>query len=187
MARTDQTPTPAKYAATTRLLHWLVALMVVAMIPVGVAMQTEGLPRARQDLLFILHKNGGVILLALVLFRLVWRARHPAPPLPASVPRWQARVAGLTHAALYVLLLVMALSGYVRVVAGGFPVEMLEAVGVPLLVPRSDALAGVAQNVHSYTRFGLVALIALHIAAGLRHLMQRDGVFARIWPPVGGR
>lgn len=187
MARTNQTPTPAKYAATTRLLHWLVALMVMAMIPVGVAMQTEGLPRARQDLLFVLHKNGGVILLALVLLRLVLRALHRAPPLPASVPRWQMRVAGLTQAALYVLLLIMALSGYVRVAAGGFPVEMLEAIGMPPLVPRSDALAGVAQNIHSSARFWLVALIALHIAAGLKHLMQRDGVFARIWPPVGGR
>ncbi|SDX15213.1 cytochrome b [Roseicitreum antarcticum] len=178
---------PLKYAATTRLLHWLVALMVLAMIPIGIYMQTEGLPRAQQNLLFVMHKNGGVILLALVLLRLVWRATHRAPSLPASLPRWQVRAAGLTQAALYILLLVMALSGYVRVAAGGFPIEMLDAIGMPSLVPRSDSLAGVAKTIHSYARFGLIALVALHVAAGLKHLVQRDGVFSRIWPPVGGR
>jgi cytochrome b561 len=175
----------ARYSALTRLLHWLVALMVVATIPIGVIMQTEGQDRSTQDLLFILHKNGGVILLLLVLLRIVWRAVHPAPSLPASMPGWQVAAAKMVHWGLYGLLLVMAISGYVRVAAGGFPIEMLDALGVPKLVPRSETLAQTAQTVHSTARFGLVALILLHVAAALKHLVQRDGVFGRIWPPLG--
>ena len=182
---TDPTPRPARYAATSRALHWVVALMVLTTIPVGVIMQQDGLSRDLQNTLFILHKNGGVIILLLVLARLAWRVYAPAPPLPASISSMQARIAHLVHGTLYVLLLVMAISGYVRVRAGGFPIEMLDALGLPGFVPRSDALADTAKWVHATARYALAALILAHIAAGLNHLRQRDGVFARIWPPFG--
>lgn len=177
---------PIRYPALTRSLHWLVAIMVIATMPIGMAMQQEGLARPTQDLLYILHKNGGVILLLLVLLRLVWRARHPAPPMPASLPGWQVAVAKLTHWLLYGLLLVMAISGYIRVAAGGFPIEMLDALGIPKLVPRSDSLAETAKAIHGTARFGLALLILMHIGAALQHLLiKRDGVFGRIWPPFG--
>lgn len=176
---------PPRYPALTRFLHWAVALMVLATSPIGVIMLTEGLARPVQDRLFILHKNGGVLILLLVLVRIFWRVLYPAPPLPASMPGWQVTVAKAAHWALYAALLVMAVSGYVRVAAGGFPIEMLDALGVPRLVPRSDALAQSAKFIHANARFVLVALILLHVGAGLKHLFQRDGVFSRIWPPFG--
>lgn len=179
----NSTARPTRYAATSRALHWIVALMVLTTIPVGVIMLQDGLSRDLRNALFILHKNGGVIILLLVALRLVWRARRPAPPLPDSVPPLQARIAHLAHGALYALLLVMAISGYVRVRAGGFPVEMLDAIGLPGLVPRSDSLEETAKWVHATARYALVALILAHIAAGLNHLRKRDGVFDRMWPP----
>lgn len=178
-------PDIPRYSAVTRGLHWVVALMVLMTIPIGVIMLQEGLARPTQDLLFILHKNGGVLILLLVLLRIVWRLRTPTPVLPVTVPQWQARVAHGVQFALYGLLLVMAISGYVRVRAGGFPVEMLDALSLPPLVPRSEALAETAQRIHATARFPLAALILLHVGAGLKHLLARDGVFARIWPPVG--
>lgn len=177
---------PRRYPALTRFLHWLVALMVIATMPIGMVMIQQGLARPTQDLLFILHKNGGVILLLLVILRLIWRARHPAPPMPASLPGWQVAVAGLTHWLLYGLLLTMAISGYVRVAAGGFPIEMLDALGIPKLVPRSDTLAETAKAIHGTVRFALALLILMHVGAALQHLLiKRDGVFGRIWPPLG--
>jgi cytochrome b561 len=174
-----------KYASMTRLLHWLTGLMVLATIPIGVIMLQDGLARSTQNLLFILHKNGGVILFMLVVLRILWRLATPAPILPAHVPAWQARAAKLVQRALYGLLLVMAASGYVRVRAGGFPVEMLDALGLPTFIPRSDALAQTAKNIHATMRFPLVALIVLHIAAAFKHLVARDGVFGQMWPPIG--
>lgn len=178
---------PLKYAALTRFLHWLVALMVLTTIPIGVIMLIEGLPRARQDLLFILHKNGGVIILLLVAVRIVWRIVYPAPRLPAEMPRWQVVAAGAAQWALYGMLLVMAISGYIRVTAGGFPIEMLDSIGFPRLIAPSETLAQTAKTVHANARFVLVALIILHTVAGLRHLFLRDGVFSHIWPPLGRR
>lgn len=176
---------PHRYPALTRALHWVVAALVIATIPAGLVMLQPEMPRGLRDTLFILHKNGGVIILVLVLLRLVWRVTHPAPPLPTSLPKLQARIARAAHVGLYALLLVMAISGYVRVRAGGFPIEMLDAMGLPGFVPRSESLADTAKWVHATARYALVALILAHVGAGLYHLRQRDGVFARIWPPFG--
>ena len=177
--------TVQKYSGVTRALHWIVGVMVLVTIPVGVIMLTEGLARPTQNFLFILHKNGGVLILLLVILRIAWRMATPAPLLPPSIPAWQAKLAKGVQWSLYGLLLVMAISGYIRVRAGGFPIESLDAMGIPSLVPRSQPLAEAAKSVHSMARFPLAALIALHIAAGLKHLLARDEVFKHIWPPVG--
>ena len=179
-------PTMSRYSATARLLHWIVALMVLATIPIGTAMLQEGISRSTQDTLFILHKNGGVIILVLVLARIVWRALNPPPPLPATLPAVQRLASKVVHLGLYAALLFMAFTGYVRVTAGGFPIEMLDAIGFPRLAPRSDALADTAKALHNVGRFVLVPLILLHLGAAAYHgAIKRDGIFSRMWPPVG--
>jgi cytochrome b561 len=176
-----------RYSGTTRLIHWVMAVLILATIPAGFVMVQPGLERGVQNTLFVFHKNVGVLLLILVALRLCWRLMRPAPPLPATVPGWQARIAGLSHAALYALMVVMPVAGYVRVKAGGFPIESLDALGVPSLVPRSDALAEVAKTIHYGAGLAIAAVICLHVGAALFHgIVKRDGVVSRIWPPVGG-
>jgi cytochrome b561 len=180
------TVTDARYRAPARLFHWATAAVVLLMIPAGFTMVQEGLSRSLQNTLFIFHKNVGVALLLIVAARLVYRMVRPAPPLPSHLPDWQRRVARATHVLLYALLLVMPLAGYIRVRAGGFPIEALDAMGIPSLVPRSEALASAAQTVHFLGAWAISAMIALHVAAALYHgLVLRDGVFGRMWPPVG--
>lgn len=180
------TAAPAAYPAFHRLLHWLTALFVLTTIPAGLIMVQEGLPRSLGDALFLFHKNIGVVILLLVLARLVWRATHTVPPLPASVAHAQALVAHLVHGLLYLLLIGMAVSGYVRVAAGGFPLEALDALGLPRLAPRSDPLAERASDIHNLLRYPLIALIALHLAGALYHgLVRRDGVLSRMLPSSG--
>ncbi len=176
-------PPPAAYRPLARALHWIVAAIILAMIPAGIVMLTPGLDRPLQNLLFTFHKNMGVVVLILILWRLGYRALHAPPPLPASVAPWQQRVAGLTHVLLYAAVLVMAVSGYVRVVAGGFPLEFWDAIGVPRLVPKSETLAGVAKTVHWAAHYAVILLVALHVGAALQHaFIKRDGVFQRMWP-----
>ncbi|MEM1428873.1 MAG: cytochrome b/b6 domain-containing protein [Pseudomonadota bacterium] len=178
---------PQRYSALTRVLHWIVAILILGMIPAGIIMVQDGLPRPVQNSLFIFHKNFGVVVLLLMLMRLAWRLVRPAPPLPPSMPDWQQRVAAISHTMLYVLAVAVPVAGYVRVKADGFPIESLDAMGVPSLVPRSKELATTAKALHYYGGLALAGLVLLHIGAALQHgLFKRDGIFSRMWPPLGG-
>jgi cytochrome b561 len=175
------------YGNVARVFHWLTVLFVFATIPVGWIM-TQELPRPTQNALFILHKNLGVVILLVVVARIGWRLASPPPPAPLDLPPLQRVVSTAVHLGLYALLLTMALSGYVRVVAGGFPIEMLNALGIPPLLAKNEPLAETAKAIHATAIFGLVALIALHVgAAGYHGLVRRDGVLARMWPPLAPR
>ncbi|KIN71092.1 cytochrome b [Sulfitobacter guttiformis] len=170
------------YTFAARLMHWSMAALVLVMVPVGFLMVQQGLPRPLQNTLFIFHKNIGVLLLVMIVLRILYRWRRPPPP--SDLPLWQASIAKLTHAALYALLFVMPLAGYIRVRAGGFPIEALDAAGIPAIIPKSEALAGFAKAVHFYGAWAIAILIGLHIAAAFHHaLIKRDGVMARMWPP----
>lgn len=171
------------YRLPARILHWGLALAIIIMLPVGGIMVGDGLDRATQNALFILHKNLGVVILLLMVIRLAYRALNPPAPLPAHMPGWQKQAAGATHILLYVMVFFMAITGYIRVTMGGFPIEGLGAIGLHPLLPRNEAIAEIAKTLHFYGRFVLIAVMALHIGAALHHvLILRDGVFGRIWP-----
>ena len=178
---------PLGYDTVARLFHWLTVLLVLIMIPVGLTMAQEP-PQPWQDRLYILHKGLGPLVLLVVLTRLAWRAFHPAPPLPASMPPLQRRAAALVHAALYVALVVMGVSGYVFVDAGDYPIEALRALGVPQLIAKNQPLSDAAARTHVTCAFVLMALIAVHVGAAAFHgLVKRDGVVSRMWPPAAPR
>lgn len=174
------------YRPSQRALHWIMALLILPMIAAGFVMVQQGLPRAVQNTLFVLHKNIGLVVLILAVLRVGVAWRSPALPLPGHLPRWQRLVAKASHGLLYALMLIMPLSGYIRVRAGGFPIELMDRLGLPTLVPKSDALASAAKAVHEFGAYAIAALLVLHIAAGLHHaLILRDGIWGRIWPPFG--
>lgn len=174
---------PPGYRPPARLLHWITALAVLLMIPAGVVMTREGIPRPLQDTLFLFHKNTGVLLAPVILVRILYRLTHRPPPLPLSIPGWQRRAAAVSHAALYLLLIVMPVSGFVCVRAGGFPVELLDRLGAGPWIAKSERVADIAQTIHAAGAIALIAVLAIHIAAACQHaLIRRDGVWSRMWP-----
>lgn len=178
------------YGSGARLFHWATAVLILVQLPAGIAMTSEAVP-ALNDALFILHKGLGCILLLVVAARLAWKLSHPVPPLPPGAPALQRRIAAWTHGLLYALLIVMPVSGYVRTVGDGYPIEMLDALGVPPLVTGVPDVAHVMLVVHKFSGYLLAALIAAHVAAAVHHgLFGPGGAWSRIWPPVrpkGGR
>jgi cytochrome b561 len=172
-----------EYKFPARLLHWVMALMVIGMIPVGFLMLEDWVSRDLRNTMFISHKNMGTLLLILIIVRLIYRWLNPPKLKPIEMPALQEFAAKVTHIGLYACLLIMPLSGYIRVRAGGFPIEALDAMGIPALVPRSDALAEVAKATHLYAGYAIIVLIAMHVGAAVFHgLILRDGLFSRMWP-----
>ena len=172
------------FDTVSRMFHWVTVILVAIMIPTGIVM-TQDIPRPLQNQLFILHKGLGPLVLLVVVLRIGWRLAHPAPALPASVPPAQARIAGAVHVALYGFLLLQAVSGYVRVTTGGYPIEALEALGIPPLLSKAEAVGKAASAIHWLSGLCLTGLILLHIAAAAFHgLVKRDGVASMMWPPV---
>ena len=172
------------YGIVARLFHWVSALLILGTVPVGVAMTSEGFLGV-SDALYVAHKTIGVVILVLLALRLAWRAITPRPPrLPPSVPKQQRRLAEFTHGFLYVLVALMGVTGYLRVVSGDFPVEILDAIGIPPLISGAPDLSRTLSVVHKVGAYLLVAVVAVHAAAAAHHaLILRDGVFSRMWPP----
>lgn len=172
-----------RYGWVARVFHWGTSLAVAVMLAAGILMTSEPLA-AYADPLYVLHKGLGSVLLVAVLVRLAWRLTHPAPALPDSVPPVQARLMRVTHATLYALLVVMTVSGYVRTVGDGFPIELLDALGIPPLLSDAPELAAYALVTHQIAAYVLTALIAVHVGAALNDaFVARKGIFRRMWPP----
>jgi len=176
-----------RYDAGSRIFHWLVALALLVQLPAGIAMLAPGFAQGTTDRLYVLHKGLGIVVLVIVLSRILWRLTHPTPPMSAATPPLERRIAGVTHGLIYALLVTIALSGYIRVVADGYPIELLDRMGIPPLLPLMPTFAAAMSLLHRFAAFLLVALVAIHIAEVLRHhLVLRDGTLGRMWPPFGG-
>ena len=175
------TSLPRRFNLFQRLLHWLMAACIIAMLFIGVGMVSTITPKYLP--LILAHKTLGATLLILVLIRLALRLFYGAPPLPADLPTTVKFGAKLSHHALYGLMIVMPLLGLGMLWAAAYPVVLYGAIRIPALLSQSDTVHTVLWNAHFYLGFAFFALVLLHIAAGLYHaLIRRDGVFETIAP-----
>ena len=171
------------YDPVARASHWLVAILAVVVVTLGWAIPEAARNTASRELLLLLHRSIGVTILGVMLFRGVWRWRHPPPPLPASLPRMETRLAHASHAVLYLLFIAMPLAGYLNAAAAGHPVSFFGLFAIPPLVPENGHLSQVAIAVHLVGQYLVYAFVALHVAAALLHAgIRRNGVLERMLP-----
>ena len=164
------------FTVTQRLIHWLMAVAILAMLFIGVGMVSTVMP----DYLTLvsIHRPLGIAILILVLLRIVVRLTMGSPGLPADLPAPMKLAAHLSHLALYALMIAMPLLGWAMLSAAAYPAVMVGGWSLPAIVPQSDSLHTILWNAHRTLAFVFFALILLHLAAGLFHaLVRRDGVF----------
>ena len=172
-----------RWGATSQLLHWTIAVLILSIGAVGLVMGE--LPRSPKWFwVYTLHKSLGLTVLALVLVRIAWRLYAGAPPPVEGTPRWQARLASLTHGAIYVLILAMPLSGWLYDSASGLrPFRWFGLAEVPKLSPPHEALADAMHETHELLFWVLIALVIGHAGAALyHHFVRRDATLARMLP-----
>lgn len=174
--------TADRWGGISQLLHWTVAVLILVMAYLGLTM--GDLPNGPDKIkTYALHKSIGITILALVALRLLWRLYAGTPrPVPGS-PRWQERIASLTHAAIYLLLFAIPLSGWVLNSAAGFPLRWFGLVNLPHIVGESHDLHELAEEAHELMFWVLALLVVAHAGAAFyHHIFQRDATLARMLP-----
>jgi cytochrome b561 len=172
-----------RFTPLQRLLHWLMAACILAMLFIGVGMVSTVMPKYLT--LVSIHKPLGIAILTLALIRLALRLRYGAPPLPADLPEPMKLAAQVSHYAFYALMISMPLIGWGMMSAAAYPVVLFEGWHLPAILPQSDSLQTLLWDAHFYLAFAFFALILLHVAAALFHaLVRRDGVFETMAPAV---
>jgi cytochrome b561 len=170
-------PEDRRYPVPSRLLHWLVAVLLIAVWPLG--MVIKFINEDAKLSFYMLHESLGFLILWLMLARLAVRLLWPPPPRP-PLPLWQERVAETVHALLYVALIAQPAIGFLTTNAFGFPLDWFGLVTVWSPIGRSDA-AEILKSIHIFLGWSILALFALHIGGVLQHhVLRRDATLQRM-------
>ncbi|MEQ1882612.1 MAG: cytochrome b [Burkholderiales bacterium] len=180
-------PVAQRYSGVAIALHWLIAAVILCTAVLGLYMRE--LPLSPDKLrLYSYHKWIGVTIFLLVLMRLAWRLTHAPPAPPPSMPDWQQRAAQAALVLLYLLTLFIPISGWLMSSASGFQVVYLGLLPIPDLLAKNKELAEQLQDAHEALNGLMFLVLALHVAAALKHhFMDRDDVLVRMLPVLKPR
>ena len=168
------------YDFTARVLHWVMAALVLAMVPLGIV-AANNMGGAMQTPLYNLHKSLGVVVAALIVVRLYWRLTHAPIPLPPDFPPLQRFAAGIVHFLLYALLLLQPFVGWIATAAYPAPVPIFGLFDMPAVWGADRPLSDRLFVVHRIMGVSIGLLAIMHIGAALHHhFVRRDGILRRM-------
>jgi cytochrome b561 len=167
------------YTRTAVALHWIFVALIGSALCIGWLMTVMKVTPLKLRL-YSWHKWLGVTVLALLAVRGAWRRFHPPPPL-AAMPSWQRLSARTLHGALYAMLLVQPLTGWIFSNASGYPIVYLRWVPLPNLIGRNPAMANAFERYHRIGALLFATAIVLHALAALKHhCVDRDDTLRRM-------
>jgi cytochrome b561 len=170
-----------RYTPTAIGLHWLIGAGIIAMLAIGLYMESLPFGMGKFQLIQF-HKSLGITILALAAIRLLWRFTNPAPRLAPATPAWQKAIAHSTHWLLYGLMFAMPVSGWVMSDFAGYHPSLF-GLPLPVLVQPNAEAAKVMAERHEQLAWVLMALLAAHIGAALyHHVWQSDDTLRRMLP-----
>lgn len=178
----ETTTAPGRFALPSRILHWLMAPMVIAQLLIGVIMIAS---LSYYPLLLAIHRPLGLLILVFAIVRLVNRLTHRLPPFLATMSRAERRIASWSEYLLYALLLLQPLIGWAMLSAARFPITLAGPLQLPGIAPHNLDLYAVLRQAHNVGAFLLFLTFTAHVCAVLFHTFGlRDGLLDRmaIWP-----
>ena len=174
--------TPARFAIQSRILHWLMAVMILAMLFIGIAMVAS--PDHYRWLVAV-HRPLGIAILILAILRLINRKLTKLPPFPPTMSAAERVIASSSEKLLYALMIALPLAGWGMLSAGHYPIVMFGTVHLPPILPAHPMLFTALRHTHTILAYLLFATILAHLGAVLFHtFIVRDRILDRmaIWP-----
>jgi cytochrome b561 len=169
------------YGGPAKVMHWMIVVLLAAQYPIGWLMPDihRGMQPGR---LMNAHISVGITILAIIVFRLIWRLIHPVAP-ESSLPAWQRLSSELVHWLLYLAVLATTISGWVFASLRGWSLTYFNLVPLPHLLIASETNLRKIDGWHQIAEWTLLVLVAVHIAAAMTHIfIYRDSVMARMLP-----
>ena len=178
--------TESRYGPVSQAFHWLTVALFMTQF--GIAIYMDSLPKSPAKLeWYALHKSIGFTILVLIVLRLIWRSMNRKPLLPAGMPSWEKLLAHGVQYSLYVIMILMPLSGLVMSWSANYPVSIYGLFTLPNLVAPSETLKDAMVLAHFVIAWAIVGLLSLHVAGSLRHhFLTKDDVLRRMLPGTGG-
>ncbi len=167
------------YLPVAKGFHWVTAVLMFAVFPLGAVIKF-----VKDDVkmgFYLVHESLGLLVLLLVLARLFYRLRHPAPPPLPGMPRSLQMAANAVHWGLYAALIAMPISGFLATNAWGFPLSWFGLIPVPSPIGENKEIAPTLSLIHETLAWTILVLFTLHLSAGLyHHVLKRDGTLQRM-------
>jgi cytochrome b561 len=179
------TNTEHRYGFVAITLHWTMAALLIALLMLGLYMVS--LPDAGFDVrkinLILIHKQLGILALALAAARMAWRISNPLPALVSTIPDWQKFVARFVHLLFYALMFALPITGWLMSSAAGIPVSFFGLFSLPDYLSYDDYLFKSFIAIHKWLAYGLIFLVLLHAGAALgHHFVLKDETLKKMLP-----
>lgn len=172
--------TEGTYGSTSRLNHWIGAVLFASLLIVGFILSYDVLPDEQAGEVRNLHKATGTLMLLFAIWRVTWRIGQGFPAPASGRAGWELALSKAVHGAMLLTLIVMPLSGVLMSLLGGRPIDMYGLFTIPPIAEMKD-LARSLRKVHEVAGYTLATLIALHIAGALKHsVIDKDSTLRRM-------
>jgi cytochrome b561 len=180
--------TSERWGIISQAFHWLTLLLILGMLLSGFAFADWVSDTATRVEILQWHKSFGILILTLTILRLVWRVINPSPPLPDNMQPYERVLAKFTHLALYVLLIAMPLIGWLMISTSSrnIPTVVFGLFTLPRIASPDKAMHEFYEEAHEAVAFIIIAIVAFHAIAALKHhFVIKDNVLRRMLPGRG--
>lgn len=171
------------YSATTKVLHWLLALLIIGLIWLGWYLADLSYFDESYNLALSVHKSLGMLALSLAGAKILWAFLSPAPAFVDTIKSWDRVAAQTTHVVLYFMMVVIPVTGYAISTSAGSPVAFFDLFNIPAVLPKSEGLRDLAIELHYYLSYGTAILVTIHVLGALKHhfIDQDDTLSRMLW------
>ena len=168
------------YGWISIVIHWLMAIAIFFMFGLGLYMVDLTYYDAWYKGSLDLHKSLGMVVLGFLIFRVFWRV-ITTQPTALTGPKWQQRMAHWMHQILYVVMLLLMVSGYLISTADGRAIVIFDLINIPALPWHVQNQEDIAGEIHAILSWLLIGLSVAHALASLKHhFINKDRTLKRM-------